>query len=126
MSDEPHPAQDEQCARRWNLSRRVLIVFAALLSFGCCFGTGLGLGVMIGEQNRYTEQYRRERGLVEPILAGDPAFAGVDILPRSNGGICLIGDVPAHQDFARLREALTRAVGEPRAEEILIAVGPRP
>jgi hypothetical protein len=99
---------------------------AATLSvcLGCAIG--LGLGVLVGEQNGYQRRYLEEKELVEPILAGDPAFAGVRIQRRSNGGIDLIGDVPTVADRERLRGHVARALGENRAQEIVLGVGPFP
>jgi hypothetical protein len=77
---------------------------------------------MSSTQRKYNEQYHRERELVEPILANDPAFADVRLGQRSSGGIWLEGTVPTERDRSRLREAIVRAVGESRADEILIAV----
>jgi hypothetical protein len=125
MSSERQHEEAAAPGGRWILFRRILLGVSLLLSFGCCFGSGLFFGIMRGERFGYNRQYQQERELIEPILAKDPAFAAVEIHIRSNGGIFLSGEVPTTEDSARLRELVVRAVGEPRAKEILLAVHSR-
>jgi hypothetical protein len=120
-NDETEEAAD----RRQVFLRWVLWTWLAVVCLGGCFGLGLFYGLMRGTEEGYRRQYQQERELVEPILAKEPAFAEVAIHRRSNGGIYLLGQVPTAQDYSRLRESVIRAVGEPRAKEILLAVDAR-
>jgi hypothetical protein len=79
---------------------------------------------MRGVQQCYQDQYFRERELIEPILR-QPQYSRVELGQRSNGGIYLVGDVPTRAELDHLREAIVRAVGESRAQEILLAVHAR-
>ena len=53
--------------------------------------------------------------LIEPILAGDPAFSAVTIHEKSDGGLYLGGDVSAHLDHVRLEQTVAKAIGQKRA-----------
>jgi hypothetical protein len=76
------------------------------------------------EQRSYSEQYARERRVIEPLLASDPAFSELKIGQRSNGGVWMIGVIRSPAAYSRLREALIRAFGESRADEILYGIMP--
>lgn len=91
--------------------------------FGLCmFGCGFGFGVVYSELSTYARQYGKERELIDPTLASDPAFANLQCNQRSNGGVSLSGTVPTWDDRDRLRERLTRLVGEGRGSEIVRTV----
>ena len=94
----------------------------AFFALGCCFGTGVVTGIYVQTRQRIFEQYHRERELIAPILAGSPAYSRIELHQYSAGGIYLVGDVPTYADFDRLRDRITRAVGETRAHEIMIGV----
>lgn len=107
------------------LWRRVALA-GAVGSFGCgTFSCGIGFGLIYRTEQVYQEQYLRERELLEPLLASDPAFADVRCHRRSNGGAFLGGTVPARADHDRLCERLTRLVGEARARELVIGASAR-
>jgi hypothetical protein len=122
MSGESNDKRAEAPGRNWITWRRALLVFTTLLSFGGCFGAGVLFGVARNQEAEYHERYLRERELVEPILASDPAFADIKVSRRSSGGISLTGAVSSPQDRLKLFEALIRVVGEPRAKELIIGV----
>lgn len=95
------------------LWRRVALL-AGIVCFGSClFSCGLGYGLLYRTEQTYQEQYLKERELIEPLLASDPAFAGLECSRRSAGGVDLVGVVPAQSDRERLSERIIRLVGEP-------------
>lgn len=91
-----------------------------------CFGVGLILGALYGSLNTYHLRYLEERAIIAPILAKDPAFAAVEIHERSDGGVWLLGEVPAPEDRERLRTSVTRALGESRSKEVMAGVEVKP
>jgi hypothetical protein len=94
-----------------------------LWGFGCVllltlgFGPGFLVGAICGELGAYHRRYIEERDALAPVLAGDPAFAGVKVLEKSDGGVFLIGEVATPEDLGRLRAAVARALGENRSKE---------
>ena len=75
-------------------------------------------GDLWGVGARYhRRRYLEEREALAPILAGDPAFAGVEVHEKSDGGVFLTGAVPTPEDRERLRASVARALGEKRSKE---------
>ena len=116
MSD-PEPAAPRGSLLRWGL-----LTVGAFFSLGCCFGSGVVVGLLRKEGEYRNEQYRRERELIAPILAADPAYSRIEIYPLSVGGISLVGGVPTAADKDRLREQVIRAVGEARASQMMLGI----
>lgn len=114
-----HPAKSGSAGRSF------LLVAGAVLMSGVCFSCGLLAGVLGGSRSAYHHRYREELDAIAPILAGDPAFERVEIHESSAGGVYLAGEVPTAKDRDRLREKVVRAIGERRAESIMIAVDVR-
>lgn len=102
--------------------RRFLLVVLALLVLGFAFGCGFIVGALVGTVDAYHRQYLEEREAFAPTIAADPAFAGIEIVQRSDGGIQLIGKVPTPEDLERLRDHVIRAIGETRAKEAMQAI----
>lgn len=100
----------------------MLVIVGGLLLVILCSGAALLLGAVGGERGAYHRRYLEEREVLAPVLASDPAFAGVELDERSRGGVDLIGEVQSPDEMERLRGAVTRAVGEARAKEMLLGV----
>ena len=96
--------------------RRALLITGLVASWIVCFACGIGFGLLRGQGEAYGRQYKEERDLIDPVLASDPAFARVTIHPLSSGGLSLGGTVKSVADLDRLRAAVVRQVGEPRAK----------
>ena len=101
--------------------RRALLIASGLVVCGVCFGCGLLAGLAGSEQKGYQRRTEQERAVVAPLLAADPAFARLELEPRSDGGVLLYGSLQA-ADLKRLRVVLARAVGEGRADEVMMAI----
>lgn len=99
--------------------RRAFLVAGGLVALGLCFGCGLLAGLIAGSVQANQRRYHEEKEAIGPILAADPAFAGVELRPLSDGGIYLTGEVPAAADLERLENQVVRAVGEPRSRRVL-------
>jgi hypothetical protein len=69
---------------------RVVFRFACFVALGAGFVAGILRGIMDAYHHRYLES----REAVAPVLAAEPAFAGVELSMRSSGGISLTGRVP--------------------------------
>ena len=101
-------------------TRRVLLAAGVTLALGFCLCSGLVAGLLGGERGAYHRRFQEERDAIVPLLAGDPAFAGVELHDYSAGGMYLLGEVPTAEDLGRLRAVVVRAVGERRARELLL------
>jgi hypothetical protein len=93
-------------------------IAGALLGGMVCFI----VGGIIGQKQLQHARYTEERQAVEPALQKDPAFKAVEINEYTGGGIYLTGRVVTEADKKRLEEALTRAIGETRANLAALAV----
>lgn len=103
--------------------RQLMLIAGGLLALGLCFGSGLVIGLMRGTRDTYHLRYLEEREAIVPAIGSDPAFARVEVEERSNGGVELVGEVPTPADLDRLRGLVVRTLGEPRANEAMLAVG---
>ena len=112
-----------QPAKSRSVVRWLLLVTGLLLSFGFCLSSGVIVGLLGGERGAYHRRYLQERAAVEPALAGDPAFAEVQVGERSDGGVYLLGEVPTPADMERLGAVVTHAIGERRAKVAMCGVG---
>jgi hypothetical protein len=119
--DEP-PAADEPVGSGTTASR-ILIIVGSILVLGLCLGAVLLGGLLAGERGAYHRRFLEEQQALAPVLVGDPAFAGVELYETSRGAASLTGEVPTTADLRRLREAVVRAVGEPRANKVMRGVG---
>jgi hypothetical protein len=93
-----------------------------LLGIGFFFVVGFVVGQLLGTRQLEHGWYLEEKEVLTPVLAGDPAFAAVEICEESSGGVYLAGKVPTPEDLARLRSSVGRALGEHRAKDMLYAV----
>jgi hypothetical protein len=82
----------------------------------------MSYGLLRGQAGAYKRRYVEERDLIDPVLASHPAFARVEICVYSVGGIYRSGPVGSDEDLERLRVAVAREVGEPRAKVMLAGV----
>ena len=103
--------------------RRVVTILGAVIVCSLCYTCGLGFGVVVGEFNGYKKRTEEERAVIAPVLA-DPAFAGLVLEDRSNGGVLVYGTLSV-ADRERLKLAVTRAVGETRGREVIGGVDVR-
>jgi hypothetical protein len=101
---------------------RALAIVSGLLLVIVCSVAALLLGAVGGERGAYHRRYLEEREVLAPVLASNPAFSGVELNERSRGGVDLVGEVGSPDDMERLRDAVTRAVGEARAKEMLLGM----
>ena len=102
--------------------RRLPLIIGLLLSFCFCFGTGLVIGLLLGERGAYHRRYLEERDAMASVIATDLAFAGVEVEERSDDGIYLQGKVPTPADMDRLRGHVVRTIGESRTNVAMTAV----
>ena len=65
---------------------RWLRIVGALFALALCFAAGVVVGGIGGNLQAYHLRYLEERDAFAPVLAGDPAFAGVEICELSCGG----------------------------------------
>jgi hypothetical protein len=122
--EEPAPA-DAPPARTGVTARRVLWAAGSALALGLCLASGVVVGLLGGERSAYHRRFLEEQEAIAPLLAGDPAFAGVELREYSGGGVYLAGEVPTAEDLGRLRVGIVRAVGERRAQEVMPGVSVR-
>jgi hypothetical protein len=69
----------------WRIVRWLLMGIGSMLVLGFCFASGFLLGAIRAELDAYHRRYFEEREALAPILASDPAFAGVEIHKKSDG-----------------------------------------
>ena len=119
-ADPPEPQPTWQ-----STARRVLLALGGLLVLGFCTGSGVFAWVLIRTTEAYHSRYLEERDALAPVLAGDPAFAGVEVHEYSGGGVYLSGEVPTAADLGRLKGHVEQAVGADRAKMILYGVSVR-
>jgi hypothetical protein len=102
--------------RRFFFRKRIVLIcfFACVVCFGCL--VSFGVGILIGEGNKYQHRYEEERLAVEPLISSSPAYRGIEIHRRSNGGIYLAGEI-CRSDLPAFKEGLTKVLGKTRAEE---------
>jgi hypothetical protein len=120
-------SRQKQGPKRWlpprrETSFRTLRVVGLLLLLLIVAGMAFGLGAIVAERGTYHRRYLEEKKLIAPVLAQDPAFVGIELRERSNGGVSITGRVPTREDKERLHAALLKAVGEVRAKEILYGI----
>lgn len=124
VDDLPAPA-DGRPVRSGVTARRVLLTTGSALGLGFCLCSGVIVGLLRGEGGAYHRRFLEEQEAIAPVLASDPAFAGVKLHEYSAGGVWLSGEVPTPEDLGRLRAGVIRAVGERRAREAMLAVSVR-
>jgi hypothetical protein len=113
MSDEGVRSEREGCAGAG-------LFVAGVVLGGIVFGA---IGLFVGERGQQVARYEEERNIVSPELAKDPAFKSVTVNEYSGGGIWLGGNVHTSADKKRLRELLTRLIGEHRTTYAMAGVG---
>lgn len=86
------------------------------------------IGGHTGEIRERHRRCDRERELVIPALATDPAFGRVEVVDDTapGGGILLLGPVKSRDDRHRLRTKIAHLFGEPRADDTLMLVYEEP
>jgi hypothetical protein len=119
------PPADRFADREGSTAWRVLMVTSFLLALGFSLCVGLGVGLLAGERGAYHRRYLEEREAIVSVLAGEPAFAGVEVHELSAGGAFLGGEVSSAEALDRLQACVTRAVGERRARDAVggVSVG---
>jgi hypothetical protein len=120
--EEPPAPADGKPVGSEAVARRVLLVVGIALGLGFSLCSGVALGLLRGERDAYHRRFLEEQEAIAPVLAGDPAFAGVNLHEYSGGGVWLSGEVPTPEDLGRLRAGVIRAMGERRAREGMFAV----
>src|SRR4051794_12454567 len=76
---------------RKRLRPAVVPLLISCLPFTCLFG--FCMGGLWEDQRMYRSQFERDRDILAPVLAADPAFSSVRITPYSAGGVELEGAV---------------------------------
>lgn len=109
----------------WGLMRKrfrlaVMPLLIGCVPFACLFG--FCAGGMWEDRRMYRSKFERDRDVLSPVLAADPAFSKVRIHPNSGGGIDLEGEVPTAADGERLRAAFVRLFGETQLWRISVMV----
>lgn len=120
----PSPEHRAAALQRWSKPWGwifILVGIGLLLALGSC-SAGVFVGALIGEQGAYDRRYEEEKRLIEETLAEDPLIRRIEIVPRSDGGARIQGSVRTKADHDRLRDLLTRALGESRARELVAGV----
>ncbi len=105
-------------------ARRSRLLYVLLAGVGfvglvlSCLCGGL-LGTTFTEMSVRERQFYEQSRIVEPILRSDPAFknVGIDDGASGTGEIYLTGYVETSEDEARLRELLTKAIGEKKTQQ---------
>jgi hypothetical protein len=103
----------------------LLVLKCMVVVLGLTFACGISYvaGRISGEVGAQHQQWEQQKQAVAPILAQDPAFANVEILPYHDGGwILLGGDVQTDFDKARLMREVTQAIGQKKAENAVPGV----
>jgi hypothetical protein len=80
------------------------------------------VGGLVAESAASHRRFLEERDLMAPELAADPAWNGVTIRERSDGGIWLSGQVATAADRDRLHMTVARVLGESRAKACLAGI----
>ena len=94
----------------------MVLVGMAVLAFG--FSVGYWVGGLRPGRNAYHNRFIEEQSLIAPILANDPAFARVKLDEEYTGHAHLSGEINSGDDYARLLNALRKAVGEKRTRDM--------
>jgi hypothetical protein len=96
------------------------------LLIGIAFGSSCAwfIGGHAGEVRERHHRCDRERELVAPVLAADPAFGRVEVVDDTapGGGLLLLGPVKNRDDRQRLRAKVAHLFGDPRADAALMLV----
>lgn len=101
----------------------VVVFFFSLAAMVVGAAVGFVAGALVGEDGAYRRHCDEQREAIRQALAGDPAFAQVEVSPSCDGGwVILEGRVRAGRDWVRLQELVTRALGQRRAEYALSSV----
>ena len=104
-------------------TRRILLLTGFLLLLGFFTCSGAAVGILGGELGAYYRRYLEDKELISPLLAADPAFAGLEVWGNMGGQAFLVGRVPTTEDRSRLLSILGQAVGQQRARDLLHGVG---
>ena len=107
-----------------SVRRRLRPVFVPLLvlciPLTCVFGF---CAVRLGKTSGcHRSKFERDRAVLAPVLAADPAFSKVKIQSNSGGGVELDGEVATRADGDRLRAAFVRLFGETQLWRLTIMV----
>lgn len=104
------------------MTGRLLRVAALLGALAVSFGIGWVVGDLQGEASAYHRRFLADRAILEPIIAADPAYAGVEVMEMSIGAGHLYGRVGSDGALDRLRGEVARVLGESRVEDIMYGV----
>jgi hypothetical protein len=99
--------------------RPIVILAAVVIGLGAAFRVGYDYGQCVAVHREFERQYDRERELVAPVLAADPAFGRLITVNFPVAGICLGGPVATRDDYNRLRSEVLRLFGEPRVGHVM-------
>jgi hypothetical protein len=102
--------------------KRLPAILCILLALGVGFGLGYIYGYVKGAFALHLQVYLTQQEAIEPVLASDPAYAGVEVCMASRGHAYLMGRVPSEEVHRRLRQEMVRLFGEPFAETLMNAV----
>jgi hypothetical protein len=101
--------------------------YAALITIflmGAILGAVVGavLGAILISNASSHLRYVEDHDAIARVLKKDAAFKDVLIYEESGGVTCLVGTVPTVADGRRLREVVTRLIGESRAGRAMASV----
>lgn len=99
--------------------RLVVISASGLLLLSCGGVVGYAYGVVTSNLGLNHQRFLQERETFAPLLAADPAFAGITIREYSAGAAWLYGTVATAEDLDRLKTLIVQQVGQARAERAL-------
>lgn len=117
------PAADtaHRSDRSVDRSRGLLLTSGVLIAIAVsCCALGAVISDLRGKHRRFADQAEA----IAPVLAADPAFKDVYVEDghRGTGRLLLCGQVPTRADLDRLRDRLTRVIGEAAANYALRGV----
>jgi hypothetical protein len=98
----------------------VTVFFSSLAAMAIGGCVGFVAGALTGENGAYRRHCEEQREAIRQVLAGDAAFAQLEVSTTCDGGwVILHGRVRGGPDWVRLQELVTRALGQKRAEYAL-------
>src|SRR4051812_24240576 len=77
--------------QRWRQGLRSAVVPLLIVGVVAAFLAGYLAGALGESQRQYRARFERDRDVLAPVLAADPAFARVQLHPNSGGGVELVG-----------------------------------
>lgn len=84
---------------------------------------GLAIGFVLGlaksHAEKWNSQYNDEVNIVSSILSESPNYSGIKILPYSEGGIVLSGEIATTHEYDSLKSQLVTHFGTRTANRMM-------